>query len=179
MDYTAYRNPVDVAFDHLSGEHAKQGWFRLTAGVRFADPEPVLGVSWRGKIVPFVPRAQPLFTYVNPAGKTEYEFKKFGFAHNPIVPHTVVRASRTCESCHANPRALGLGMFTSKEHPKLEEFRQPADYRWDRIVDADGHALQATTVDGARPLSREEMDRIRNAHYKLPGATANAGDARR
>ena len=179
MDYTAYRNPVDVAFDHLSGQHAKQGWFLLTAGVRFADPEPVLGVNWRGKVVPFVPRAQPLFTYVNPAGKTEYEFKKFGFAHNPIVPHTVVRASRTCESCHANPRALGLGMFTSKEHPKLEEFRQPADYRWDRIVDADGHALQATTVDGARPLSREEMDRIRNAPYKLPGATANAGDARR
>jgi len=172
MDYTAYRNPVDVAFDHLSGEHSKQGWFRLTAGVRFADPEPVLGVNWRGKVVPFVPRAQPLFTYVNPAGKTEYEFKKLGFAHNPIVPHTVVKTSRTCESCHANPRALGLGMFTSKEHPKLEEFRQPAEYRWDRIVDEEGNALQATTVDGARPLSREEMDRIRNAPYKLPaGAT--------
>jgi len=178
MDYTAYRNPVDVAFDHLGQAYAKQGWFRLTPGVRFADPEPVLGVNWRGKVVPFVPRAQPLFTYVNPAGKTEYEFKKLGFSHNPIVPHTVVKATRTCESCHANPRALGLGMFTSKEHPKLEEFRQPADYRWDRIVDEDGHALQATTVDGARPLSREEMDRIRNAPYKLPGATANAGDAR-
>src|SRR6266850_170615 len=39
MDYTAYRNPVDVAFDHLGQEYAKQGWFRLTAGVRFADPE--------------------------------------------------------------------------------------------------------------------------------------------
>jgi len=179
MDYTAYRNPVDVAFDHLGQAYAKQGWFRLTPGVRFADPEPVLGVNWRGKVVPFVPRAQPLFTYVNQAGKTEYEFKKLGFAHNPIVPHTVVKATRTCESCHANPRALGLGMFTSKEHPKLEEFRQPADYRWDRIVDEDGHPLQATTVDGARPLSREEMDRIRNAPYKLPGATANAGDARR
>src|SRR2546425_3742671 len=102
----------------------------------------------------------------------EYEFKKLGFAHNPIVPHTVVKASRTCESCHANPRALGLGMFTSKEHPKLEEFRQPAEYRWDRIVDEDGHPLQATTVEGARPLTREEMDRIRNAQYKLPaGAT--------
>ena len=24
------------------------------------------------------------------------------FAHNPIVPHTVVRQSRTCESCHGN-----------------------------------------------------------------------------
>jgi hypothetical protein len=170
MDYTAYRNPVDVAFDHLSGEHAKQGWFRLTAGVRFADPEPVLGVNWRGKVVPFVPRAQPLFTYVNPAGQTEYEFKKFGFAHNPIVPHTVTRATRTCESCHANPRALGLGMFTSKEHPKLEEFRQPAEYRWDRIVDEEGEPLQATTVDGARPLNRQEMERIRNAPFKAPGS---------
>lgn len=59
--------------------------------MRFADPEPVLGMSWRRKVVPFVSRAQPLFTYVNPAGQTEYAFKKFGFAHNPIVPHTVTK----------------------------------------------------------------------------------------
>jgi len=45
MDYTAYAAPVDVAFDHLSGEHSKQGWFQLTAGVRLADPEPVLGLN--------------------------------------------------------------------------------------------------------------------------------------
>jgi len=101
-----------------------------------------------------------------------FEPSHFGGGLPQIVPHTVVKTSRTCESCHANPRALGLGMFTSKEHPKLEEFRQPAEYRWDRIVDEEGNALQATTVDGARPLSREEMDRIRNAPYKLPaGAT--------
>ncbi len=169
MDYTKYARPVDVAFDHLAGEHAQQGWFRLTAGVRFADPEPVLGVNWRGKIAPFVPRAQPLFTYVNPAGKTEYAFRKLGFAHNPIVPHTVTRASRSCESCHANPRALGLGGFTTTEHPKLGEFGQPADFRWDRIVDEEGNPLQATTVDGARPLTSAEMERIRRAIFKLPG----------
>ena len=29
------------------------------------------------------PRAQPLFTSVNPQGKTEYAFRKLGFAHNP------------------------------------------------------------------------------------------------
>lgn len=175
MDYTAYRAPVDVAFDHLSGAHAAQGWFRLTAGVRFADPEPVLGVSWRGKIVPFVPRAQPLFTYVNAAGGTEYAFRKLGFAHNPIVPHTVTKAVRTCESCHANPRALGLGAFTTREHPKLAEFGQPPDFRWDRIVDEAGEPLQATTVDGARPLTTAEMEAIRRAPYKRPPA-APAGD---
>lgn len=168
MDYTAYTNPVNVAFDNLANEHSKQGWFRLTAGVRFADPEPVLGLNWRGKVVPFVSRAQPLFSYVNPAGVLEYDFKKLGFAHNPIVPHTVVKQARSCESCHGNPRALGLGAFTSKEHPKLEEFKQPAGYRWDRIVDEEGRPLQATTVDGARPLNREEMDRIRAAPFKTP-----------
>ena len=166
-DYTAYQRPVQVAFDHLKEEYAKQGWFRLTAGVRFADPEPVLGLNWRGKVVPFVPRAQPVFTYVNPQGQTEYAFKKFGFAHNPIVPHTVVRQSRTCESCHGNARALGLGLYTSREHPKLEEFQQPRDFHWDRIVDEAGVPVQATTVEGARPLNREEMDRIRRAPYKL------------
>jgi hypothetical protein len=183
MDYTAYRAPVDVAFDNLSVEYSKQGWFRLSPGVRLADAEPVLGLNWRGKLVPFVPRAQPLFTYVNPAGKTEYEFRKLGFAHNPIVPHTVARTSRSCESCHANPRALGLGGYTSREHPKLEEFRQPADFRWDRIVDEDGVPVQATTVDGARPLNRGEMERIRRAPYKLPaprgGRSLRDGDTRR
>jgi len=166
MDYTAHAKPVDVSFDNLANAHSKQGWFRLTAGVRFADPEPILGVNWRGRVVPFVPRAQPLFSYVDPAGRLEYDFKKLGFAHNPIVPHTVVKASRSCESCHGNPRALGLGLFTTREHPKLSEFKQPIDYRWDRIVDEDGVSQQVTTVDGARPLSREEMDRLRRAPYK-------------
>ena len=168
MDYSAYTNPVNVAFDNLANEHSKQGWFRLTAGVRFADPEPVLGINWRGKVVPFVSRAQPLFSYVNPAGVLEYDFKKLGFAHNPIVPHTVVKQARSCESCHGNPRALGLGAFTSKEHPKLEEFKQPAEYRWDRIVDEDGRPLQAQTLEGTRPLNRDEMDRIRGAAFKTP-----------
>ena len=179
MDYSAYTNPVNVAFDNLANEHSKQGWFRLTAGVRFADPEPVLGLNWRGKVVPFVSRAQPLFSYVNPAGVLEYAFKKLGFAHNPIVPHTVVTQARSCESCHANPRALGLGAFTSKEHPKLEEFKQPADYRWDRIVDEDGRPLQAQTLDGTRPLNRDEMDRIRGASFKTPYVSHPAGAARR
>ncbi len=168
MDYTKYVSPVDVAFDHLAGEHSKQGWFRLTAGIRFADPEPVLGINWRGKVVPFVPRAQPLFTYVNPKGRTEYEFKKLGFAHNPIVPHTVTRASRTCASCHANPRALGLGAYSTREHPKLGEFHQPPDFLWDRIVDEEGRPLQVTTVDGARPFTKEEMERVRRAPFKVP-----------
>lgn len=180
MDYSAYTNPVNVSFDNLANEHSRQGWFRLTAGVRFADPEPVLGINWRGKVVPFVSRAQPLFSYVNPAGVLEYDFKKLGFAHNPIVPHTVVKQARSCESCHGNPRALGLGAFTSKEHPKLEEFKQPADYRWDRIVDEDGRPLQAQTLDGTRPLNREEMDRIRGASFKTPyGAHPPAGALRR
>jgi hypothetical protein len=168
MDYTKYANQLDVAFDHLANEHSRQGWFRLTAGVRIADPEPVLGLNWRGKAVPFVPRAQPLFSFVNAEGTLEYDFKKLGFAHNPIVPHTVVRASRSCASCHANDRAVGLGLFTTREHPKLSEFRQPIDYKWDRIVDEEGIPQQVTTVEGARPLDKEEIARMRNAPYKAP-----------
>ncbi len=53
----------------------------------------------------------------------------------------------------------------------------------DRIVDEDGRPLQATTVDGARPLNLEEMDRIRNAPYKLPaqpsGAAGNGREAKK
>jgi len=167
MDYTRYRHPINVSFDRLAGEHSSHGWFRLTPGVRFADPEPVLGVGWRGKVVPFAPRAQPLFSVVRQDATEEYSFLKLGFAHNPIVPHTVVRASRPCESCHGNTRALGLGMYTSREHPKLEEFRQSPDFLWDRIVDEAGTPQQLTTIEGARPLTREEMKRLRMAPYKL------------
>jgi hypothetical protein len=168
MDYTKYSTKLDVAFDHLANEHSRQGWFRLTAGVRIADPEPVLGLNWRGKAVPFVPRAQPLFSFVNAEGMLEYDFKKLGFAHNPIVPHTVVRAPRSCASCHANDRAVGLGLFTTREHPKLSEFRQPIDYKWDRIVDEEGIPQQVTTVEGARPLDKDEIALMRNAPYKAP-----------
>jgi len=86
------------------------------------------------------------------------------------VPHTVVKQSRSCASCHANDRALGLGLYTTKEHPKLSEFKQPADFRWDRIVDEEGRPLQATTVEGARPFTKEEMQRMRNAPFKQPTA---------
>ena len=75
--------------------------------------------------------------------------------------------------------ALGLGLYTSREHPKLEEFGQPRDFRWDRIVDEQGTPVQVTTVEGARPLNKDEMDRIRTAPYKLPGATVSAGEATR
>jgi hypothetical protein len=86
-----------------------------------------------------------------------------------------VRESRPCESCHGNPRALGLGLYTSQEHPKLEEFGQARDFRWDRIVDEAGVPVQVTTVDGARPLNKDEMDRLRTAPYKPPAGASGIG----
>lgn len=35
-------------------------------------------------------------------------------------------------------------------------------------ADEAGRPLQETTVDGARPFTKAEMERIRNAPYKLP-----------
>jgi hypothetical protein len=145
----------------------QEHWNGVVAALSPAAPR-VADANWRGKVVPFVPRAQPLFSYVNPAGKLEYDFKKLGFAHNPIVPHTIVRESRSCASCHANDRTVGLGLFTSREHPKLIEFKQGVDFRWDRIVDEHGVPQQVTTVEGARPFNAEEIERMRRAPYKHP-----------
>ena len=58
------------------------------------------------------------------------------------------------------------------------ELAPSRDFRWDRIVDEAGVPVQVTTVDGARPLTRDEMARIRTAPYKPPaGASGIGGNA--
>jgi hypothetical protein len=125
---------------------------------------PVLGLNSEGKVSPFIPACQVIFTRLSSNGKVSELNKVFktadghyGIAHNPIQPHTVSRKARTCENCHSEPKALGLGsdlyvsVYNGIDIP----------FELERIVDEEGNQIQATSHVGARPFNKGEMERIK------------------
>ncbi len=108
-----------------------------------------------------------------------------GIVMAAVHSHTVQKEARSCESCHANPKAMGYGieggkmwsdqradwnvglktadgaMIPSKfvtQKPKIENF----GIDWSRFVDENGTPLQ--TVDNhwnlAGPLSNEQRSKL-------------------
>ena len=80
----------------------------------------------------------------------------YGIAHNPIQPHTISREARSCEDCHSNRKALGLGtgIYNSRKNGL------DIDFELERIVDEEGRQIQATSHVGARPFNKEEQQKI-------------------
>ncbi|MBI4321917.1 MAG: hypothetical protein HY675_25765 [Chloroflexi bacterium] len=129
--------------------------------------DPPLGVNSRGRVSPFVPGGQVLFSRIGPNGEVlslnqALEIgagsggKALAFAMNPISPHATTKQARSCESCHSNPRALGLG----SEVPLMRERGWNVDLPFDRMVDEEGRPTQLTTHERARPFDKAELERI-------------------
>lgn len=172
IDLTKQPSAIQVSYDHLDNKQSDFGLYTLTAGIRVAEKDYLLGMDHRGKYAPFVPRSSVVYTLVDEKGKEVYHMRPqttakgtLGFAHNQTIPHTVRKEVRSCESCHESNKVLGLGSATSKDYPKLAPL-MPADFLWDRIVDEEGHPVQETSLKNSRPLNKAEMDRIRNAMKK-------------
>lgn len=154
-------------------------WKETRSYVRWEDP--ILGINQDGKVAPFVPGCQAIFTQVGGenADGTEYDSHIFttkdghsGMAQNPIVPHTTTGKARTCESCHASKKALGLGsgVYDSRKNGL------DIDFELERIVDEDGNQIQATSHYGARPFNKEEQQRIWRVNACLSCHSYEAGD---
>lgn len=122
---------------------------------------PALGVDNTNKIRPFVPGM--IFTLEHP--DLESPIKKRLFS--PLSPHTTGKA-RSCQSCHCDSRALGLGsgelkrnagkwQFTSSSRLLDDGIAEDAWQDWNRP----GHGL--STQVGARPLNQQELRRILDA----------------
>jgi formate-dependent nitrite reductase cytochrome c552 subunit len=138
---------------------------------------PVLGINTEGKVSPFITACQVIFSLIGKDGKAEESNKvyvtadgHYGIAHNPIQPHTVTRQARTCENCHSETKALGLG-----SGHYMSVFNQvDIPFELERIVDEDGVQIQATSHVGARPFNKAEMDRIKRinvcigCHQEMP-----------
>jgi len=124
MDYTAHAKPVDVSFDKTSPMPTAEQAGSDSRGRAIRRPEPISASTGAAGSCRSCRVPSPLFSYVDPAGRLEYDFKKLASPTTPIVPHTVVKASRSCGVLSRQPARARLGLFTTREHPKLSEFKQ-------------------------------------------------------
>ncbi|MFQ5995458.1 MAG: hypothetical protein ACE5K1_10210 [Acidiferrobacterales bacterium] len=123
---------------------------------------PVLGINTEGKVSPFIPGCQVIFTQMK--GKKNIVNNKIfktvdgtlGIGHSPVQPHTVSAKSRTCADCHMSRKAIGLGtgIYNAKDNGL------PIDTELERIVDEDGKQIQQVAHKGARPFTKAEQQRI-------------------
>jgi hypothetical protein len=142
-------------------ENGAYAWEESRSYLRWETP--ALGINSEGQVSPFIPGCQVIFTQINESGRTVRSNKTYvtadghsGIAHNPIQPHTVSRKARTCENCHSEPKAWGLG--SGHYVSKLNGINIP--FELERFVDEDGNQIQATSHVGARPFNRAELEKI-------------------
>jgi len=181
--------PRTSGWDHLAGELAAGSW-RETAGNFFADP-PTLGVmtepaadgsAARPRVTTVVPGMILTLNKGATADKTKDEFHRL---YAPASPHTTASRARDCQSCHANPSALGYGRGT------LHYAVAGATGRWQFTPElapltADGLPVDAwigflqtrvgdvATRTNLRPFTVEEQRRILRVGACL---TCHAGDS--
>lgn len=173
--------------------------------------EPMLGVNGEGRITPLAPGCQPSVTILGEDGKPlllNHIFKtqpdaegggaegQLAIDMSPTQPHTTSKNARTCESCHASQKALGLGIGSTrpwnKEHtvdletvngkilPKQTQPQIAAvenlDHDWSQIVNEQGEQLATVGhhFQLSRALNKEEMEHIARdgtctaCHKELP-----------
>lgn len=155
--------------------------------------EPMLGINGEGRVTPLAPGCQVSVTIIGEDGKpilVNHIYKQepglersnegqLSIDMSPTQPHTTTKNARSCESCHATQKALGLGIGGTRpwneQHtvdletvegeilPKQTRPQQEAiknlDHDWSQIVTEEG--VQVATVGHHFQLSRafnlEEM----------------------
>ena len=159
--------------------------------------EPMMGVNGEGRVTPLAPGCQPSVTIIGADGKpilTNHIFKTPGGMEgsgdegqlaidmSPVQPHTMTKNARTCESCHASDKALGLGIngprnWDEKHVVDLETTDgtilpesartqmgaiENLDHDWSQIVDKDGNQLATVGHHWklSRSLNKDEITRI-------------------
>ncbi|TWT37560.1 Doubled CXXCH motif (Paired_CXXCH_1) [Posidoniimonas corsicana] len=158
--------------------------------------EPMLGVNGEGRVTPLAPGCQPSVTIIGEDGKpvlVNHIFKvepglersddgQLAIDMSPVQPHTTTKNARTCESCHASAKALGLGIggprpwdeqrtvdlqaidgtiLPRQSQPQMEPVEN-LTHDWSQIVDAEGNQLATVGhhFQLSRAFNREEQLRI-------------------
>ena len=157
----------------------------------------MLGVNGEGRYTPLVPGCQTSVTVIGEDGKPillNHIFRTEAGAEgggdegqlsidmSPTQPHTTTKSARSCESCHASDKALGLGIGSTRpwdeQHtvdletvdkqilpkqtqPQMEPIEN-LDHDWSQIVDRQGNQL--ATVGHhfrlSRALNKTELQRV-------------------
>ncbi len=102
-------------------------------------------------------------------------------ATNPIFTHSVRTEVRTCEDCHLNPKALGLGdgKLTIDPDPtgakdsmkyvyEMERSGLTPMFPLDVMATPQGKQIASTSHVGSRPFNQAEMNRILKVGNCLP-----------
>lgn len=161
--------------------------------------DPPLVVNGENRVSPGIPGCQTSVTVVGKDGTAllkNHIFKipnsegagdegQLGIDISPVQPHTIQKASRSCEGCHSNPQAMGYGieggsLFEDPSKPYVVELSTadgkvlPKKYKtqidsipnlnmdWSRFVTETGKQLQTVGhhYSGSRPLNNEERKNL-------------------
>ena len=140
IDYSDGKsNPDFVKASHDQDIHGTTGGMRdlkkyLVPGkvtetrsyLRWEDP--ALAQNGEGRVSPVIPGCQTTITVIGREGKALLQNHIFKIPNvegageegqnaidmAPVQPHTIQKESRSCESCHASDKALGLGVGGGK-----------------------------------------------------------------
>ncbi len=176
--------------------------------------DPILGINGEGRVSPLAPGCQPSVTVIGADGqpillnhifRTEAgaegggEQGQLAIDMSPTQPHTTTKNARTCESCHASNKAVGLGIGSTRpwdeqhyveletvEGHILPQRSQPQmeaiaglDHDWSQIVDAEGNQLATVGhhFQLSRAFNKEEIARMQRdgtclaCHQEIPKAS--------
>ncbi len=99
----------------LSGKIMKGIWYVAWTFRRWENP--VLGIDPLGKVSIVRPLYQYFLTYADSLDRVWLDSQKpmrkdgkIGWNWDAFVPHTIGKKGRSCESCHLNAKAVGLGI---------------------------------------------------------------------
>lgn len=175
-----YRQSEGRLWDYAKGAPTPGKWKETRDLYRFL--EPLLGVDSRGSITTFVPGCQVMLSVLDKEGRPlpgkSKDILRMGPTGNgivmtPIAAHTTRKEVRPCEDCHMNPRALGLGWgprglgeMASQPLSDLSSLNWPAD--WTALINEQGQPLQGMSHQGARPLNKQEIERVLRFARCLP-----------
>jgi hypothetical protein len=114
IDYSKGKKSID----YLAASHDKNSNFKkhlingevTQSRVYLRWEEPTLSQNAEGRISPAIPAYQTSLTVIGKNKKTLLKKDIFSANMTPLQPHTMAKRARTCESCHINPKILGLGI---------------------------------------------------------------------
>lgn len=161
--------------------------------------DPPLAINGENRVSPAIPGCQTTVTVIGKDGDPlllNHIFRipndegagaegQLGIDISPVQPHTTSKSARSCESCHANPKALGYGIksgeiyeppnvpyvaeLSSADGEVLSERGQTQisaipnlTMDWSRFVTEEGQQLQTVGhhFPNSRPLNNEERANI-------------------
>ncbi len=165
--------------DWLSGEYSPGAWFRSLTARRW-EHGPI-GLDSTGDISIMRPIHQYVVTHVNSKSRllknSEVPITGSGkpaLVFNPYSPHTISSKGRACNDCHANTRAVGLGigaMGISKPKPLLvwppETEVKGQAIKWDALLNESLNPIQYSSHKNlAGPLDDETARTLLNPSFR-------------